>query len=280
MLMIRVMTFIRTLLPVLFILSAPGFAADWNSVHTPVAGPPRAIGDFAAGCMAGAVALPSDGPGFQVIRASRSRFWGQPSTIANIQTLGALVQRAGLPDMYIGDLSQARGGPMNGGHASHQIGLDADIWFDMRPKPRLAPNARENIDVPSLVRADQRGINPAVFQPAHTQLLQIAATMPDTDRIFVHFAIKRHLCQTVTGDRSWLRRLRPWWGHASHFHIRYRCPAGQPDCRAQAPIPAGDGCDASLQWWFDQLDAPPDPRPRRPSRPVLPAACDAILAAP
>ncbi len=274
--MIRIRFFLLTL----FSLTFPTMAADWSTVRTPAPGPVRSIGDFAAGCIAGAVALPSEGTGFQVIRASRSRFWGHPNTITDIQTLGSLVRGAGLPDMYIGDISQARGGPMNGGHASHQIGLDVDIWFDMRPKPRLAANARENIDVPSLVRADQRGINPTTYMPAHTRLLQLAATLPDTDRIFVHFAIKRHLCETVTGDRSWLRRLRPWWGHAAHFHIRFRCPAGQPECRAQAPIPAGEGCDSSLQWWFDQLDAPPQPTPPRPPRrPILPAACDAVLSA-
>ena len=46
---------------------------------------------------------------------------------------------------------------------------------------------------------------------------------------------------------------------------------------------AGDGCDASLQWWFDQLDAPANPAaaPRPPVLPpVLPAACTAILAGP
>ena len=44
-----------------------------------------------------------------------------------------------------------------------------------------------------------------------------------------------------------------------------------------APPPPGDGCDASLDWWFAQLDQPPPPA--TPPKPVtLPAACTAILA--
>lgn len=257
-------------------------AADWQKVATPAPGPARVVGGHSLGCIAGAVSLPSEGPGFQVIRASRSRFWGHPDTIAAIQTLGQRGRAAGLADIYIGDISQARGGPMPWGHASHQIGLDADIWFDLSPKPVRPLAAREIPDPPSLVRRDQRAVDPARWTESHARLLRLATELPGADRVFVHFAIKRQLCETVGGDRAWLRRIRPWWGHAAHFHIRFRCPAGQAECKDQAPPPAGDGCDASLDWWFAQLDIPPRPArppatPRRP--PPLPAACAGILAA-
>ena len=93
-------------------------------------------------------------------------------------------------------------------------------------------------------------------------------------------SIKRGLCEQVTGDRSWLRWIRPWWGHASHMHINFRCPEGQPLCPARPPAPPpGDGCDASLQWWFDQLDQPPKPAAGPPAKPPAPPeACRAILA--
>ena len=78
-------------------------------------------------------------------------------------------------------------------------------------------------------------------------------------------------------DRGWLRLVRPWYGHNAHMHIHFRCPPNQPECHDQAPPPPGDGCDASLAWWFEQLDAPPKPvAPPRPPVP-LPAACTAIL---
>jgi penicillin-insensitive murein endopeptidase len=78
--------------------------------------------------------------------------------------------------------------------------------------------------------------------------------------------------------------MRPWYDHSAHMHIRFRCPADQHDCVQAAPPPAGDGCDATLQWWFDQLHAPPAPSSSAPSKPArapaLPAACKAVMGAP
>lgn len=263
----------------LLALTTPALAAGWSEVGAPTAGPPHIIGKYAAGCIAGATALPREGPGFQTIRLSRSRFWGHPELIAAIRALGARAQEAGFGDLYIGDLGQPRGGPMPWGHASHQIGLDADIWFDIAPKPPLPAGQREKIEPPSLVRADQRAVDPSRWTEGHARLLRLAASLPGVERIFVHFAIKKRLCETAGTDRAWLRTIRPWWGHAAHFHIRLRCPRGQTDCRDQASAPPGDGCDASLDWWFAQLDKPVGkPGPHR--EPVLPAACTEVLAAP
>jgi penicillin-insensitive murein DD-endopeptidase len=112
----------------------------------------------------------------------------------------------------------------------------------------------------------------------------VQRTPESAHRIIVNPAIKRQLCQSdaaaLGGDRSWLHLIRPWWGHASHMHIRFRCPDDQPACVQAPPPPPGDGCDASLQWWFDQLDAPPRPQAKPAPPPPLPAACRAILAGP
>jgi len=232
------------------------------------------------GCLAGAVQLPDSGPGFQVIRASRTWSWGAPQTIQGVQTLAERTRAAGLGDLYTGDFSRPRGGPIAGGHVSHQAGLDADIYYDIAPKPPLSVAQRETLMPASLVRPDGRAIDPARWQPGHIALLRLAAGLPDVDRILVNPAIKKQLCEEVRGDRSWLRLIRPWYAHAAHFHIRFRCPQGQPDCVQAPPVPPGESCDASLQWWFDQLDAPPSPPgpPRRP--PPIPAACKAIMATP
>lgn len=251
-------------------------AAGARAEEPPAPGPTEIIGSNAAGCIAGAVELPSEGPGFQEIRFSHSTFWGHPRTIALVELLARRARAAGLPDLYINDIAAPRGGPI-AGHAGHEIGLEADIWLDLDPKPALTSEARDAIEPESLVRPDGQEIDPSRWRAAHASLLHIAADLPDVDRIFVHPAIKKELCETVTGDRSWLRLIRPWWGHASHFHIRFRCPPDQPACvSAGAPIPQGDGCDASLQWWFDQLAHPPNPTPT--TRPAPPAACRAILA--
>jgi penicillin-insensitive murein endopeptidase len=265
--------------------AASADASPWSEVPGPSPGPPRVIGEAAKGCLAGAVALPTEGPGFQVIHLSRRRNFSHPQTIDFIERLGRASAAAGLAPFYIGDMSLPRGGPMPNGHASHQSGVDVDIWFNLDPKPDLAPAAREDVPLPTMVNATQTGIDPARFGKNQVTLLRLAASDPRVDRIFVNRAIKKVLCEGVggaaSGDRSWLHRIRPWYGHDEHFHVRLVCPADSPDCVHQAPVPAGDGCDASLDWWFHpEPPAPPEPGPPKP-RPVpkLPAQCLAVLSA-
>ena len=264
----------RAALLALTLLAAAAPAPD-----TPAPGPVRVIGSQGAGCIAGAVRLPDTAPGLQTIRAARSEFWGHPDTIAALLRLGALARAAGLPDLYMGDISAPRGGPLAGGHFSHQMGIDADVWLDLVPPHPVLPLAqREAIDPDPLVRPDGREVDPARWQPGHLTLLRLAAALPRIDRILVNPAIKRQVCREATGDRAWLRLIRPWWGHASHMHIRFRCPDDQPSCVQAPPPPPGEGCDATLDWWFAQPDAPPKPKGKPP--PPLPAACRAIMEAP
>ena len=97
---------------------------------------PEAHGAYAKGCLAGGVELPETGPSWQAMRLSRNRNWGHPRTIEFIKRLSTEVQDIGWPRLYIGDISQPRGGPMRSGHRSHQIGLDIDIWL-RRPSEKL-----------------------------------------------------------------------------------------------------------------------------------------------
>lgn len=251
--------------------------------QTPLPGPLRIIGGGAGGgCIAGAVNLPDHGAGFQTIHLDRSAFFGAPQMIEQVELLAREAQAAGLPPLLVEDISRSRGGPMPGGHISHQVGLDADIGLDMRPRGMLDAAQRETIELASMVRPDQRGVDMSVWTPRVVQLLKLATQLPGVDRVLVNPAIKRQLCTEVTGDRAWLRLIRPWYGHAAHMHIHLRCPADQPECQDIAPPPPGDGCDASLQWWFDRLDHPPPPpsKPAPPPRPApMPAACKAILGA-
>jgi penicillin-insensitive murein DD-endopeptidase len=243
----------------------------------PAPGPLHIIGGpSTGGCIAGAVSLPAAGPGFQTIHLDRSAFWGAPATVVHLELLGQEAAAAGLPTLLVEDISRARGGPMPGGHVSHQIGLDADVGLDMRDRGPLSGSERESVELRSLVRADGRGVDPAVWSERVVDVLHMAAGLPEVDRVLVNPAIKQQLCRQVTGDRSWLRLIRPWYGHAAHMHISFLCPAGQGDCIRRAPPPAGDGCDATLQWWFDQLNTPAKPaKPYQP--PPAPAACKAIL---
>ena len=260
----------------------PARAQEWAEAATPTSGPPQSIGFYSAGCLQGAQALPLDGPGYEAIRIGRNRYWGQPVTLDFIKTLAEQVRAAGQPHLYIGDIGQPRGGPAPTGHASHQTGLDADIWFERQPGPRLAPAQREHPRLRSLVLADDSGIDDSVFTSQHVTLLHLAAQMPQLDRLFVNKWIKQRLCQTVSGDRAWLNKLVVWAGHDEHFHIRLFCPPGNPQCQAQAGYYADDGCGEQLDIWFTKppVRLPPPGTVQPPYRPKLPAACQAILNAP
>lgn len=253
-------------------------AALWAAPAGPAPGAARIVGSYTLGCIGGAVALPPEGPGWQVVRLSRNRNWGHPSLIAFIRDFSARARAAGHGDLLIGDLSQPRGGPMPFGHASHQIGLDADIWLDLTRRAPLNREQRESVTVASLVLADETDVDRARFTDRHAALIRLAAETPGVERVLVNHAIKRALCRAHSGQ-AWMRRVRPWRGHDQHMHVRLGCPPGSPDCRDQAPPPAGDGCDASLDWWLS-ADArrpathPPGPPPR------LPPACAPILAVP
>lgn len=256
----------------------PGF----SDATIPSRLPPEAIGGHARGCLAGAEALPLDGDGWQVMRPSRNRVWGHPDLIAFIESFAASVHAAGWPGLLIGDLAQPRGGPMNSRHRSHQSGLDVDIWFLAAPPQPLSASQREQISAVSLVADDGRTLSPA-WTDGHGWLLHTAALYPEVDRIFVNPAIKRALCDATDGDRGWLGKLRPWWGHDDHFHIGLHCPAEDADCTERAPpVPPGDGCDASLDWWFSaeaqaELRASSQAPPRRLTVDDLPTACRTVL---
>ena len=257
--------------------------ADWADVATPAPGPAQSIGFYSAGCLQGAQALALDGPGYEAIRVSRNRYWGQPVTIEFVRTLADRMRATGQAHLYIGDIGQPRGGPMSFGHASHQMGLDVDIWSERAPRPRRAPAEREQVMLRSLVQAGDGGIDDTVFSQQHVTLLKTAAEMPNLDRMFVSKWIKERLCHTATGNRAWLRKLVPWYGHDEHFHIRLYCPPGNPSCQPQADYPHDDGCGEALDSWFRKAPITPPPvtaTPPKPYRPKLPAACAAVLKAP
>jgi penicillin-insensitive murein endopeptidase len=221
------------------------------------------------------------------MRLSRNRNWGHPDLIALLKRLSAKAHRdAGWPGILIGDIGQPRGGPALTGHASHQIGLDADIWLTPMPAHRLSRNEREEMSAVMMVRQDRLDIDSRVFTPAHLAVIRDAAREPSVQRIFVNAAIKKALCRDAKGDRGWLTKVRPWWGHDYHFHIRMRCPPGASECHGQKEQDGGDGCGAELAYWFSDpvLHPPPPPEPPKPVPPLtlaqLPPACRTVLNAP
>jgi penicillin-insensitive murein DD-endopeptidase len=253
---------------------------------TPLAGPARAIGSYADGCMAGAVELPITGPTWQVMRLSRNRNWGNPALIDFIERLGANAKKAGWNGLLIGDMAQPRGGPMISGHASHQIGLDADIWFTPMPDHVLTTEEREMDGAVNMVAPDGLDVDHKVWTSTRMAVVKAAAEDPEVTRIFVNAAIKKEMCSEAGTDRAWLAKVRPWWGHAEHFHVRLACPEDSPQCKPQPPVPPGDGCGHALDYWFKPSVLHPAP-PQAPAAPqhlmtlaALPAACRAVVKAP
>ena len=254
----------------------------------PAATPTRVIGFYAHGCIAGAQALPINGETWQVMRLSRNRNWAHPDMVALLERLSAKVHKdTGWPGILVGDMSQPRGGPMFTGHASHQVGLDADIWLTPMPDRQLSRNEREEMSAVMMVRPDRLDIDPSVWTPKHLSVIRDAALEPTVQRIFVNAAIKKALCREAKGDRSWLSKIRPMYGHDYHFHVRIKCPPGSTACESQPGPADGEGCSAAdLAYWFREavIYPKPPPEPPKPKPPItmaqLPAACRQVLAAP
>lgn len=253
----------------------------------PSAGPPHVYGTYAHGCIAGAQALPLDGPDWQVMRPSRNRFYGHPVLIAFLQRLADRVRETTrYPGILVGDMAQPRGGPMLGGHASHQVGLDADVWLRPMPDHTMSAEEREFSNSTMVVRADRKDVDPRLFTHDTLGLIRAAAVDPEVQRIFVNAAIKKAICREARGDRSWLEKVRPMYGHDYHFHIRLFCPPGEPDCQPQAEVPGGDGCDRTLERWLSPSilhprPSKPPPFPRPPlTMAFMSPACRAVAAAP
>lgn len=253
-------------------------ASSWSKVKTTSPGPATAIGGPSNGCIGGAEALPASGAGFVSIRRHRNRFYGHPETVRLVKELGRALSTRTDGLMMVGDLSQPRGGLMSSMHRSHQNGMDVDIWFSLAASARSANKRhQENRDPESMVAPGEEDLGKA-WGNEQLFLLKSAAENPNVDRIMVNPAIKRALCRSENGNRRWLRKLRPWWGHDAHFHARLKCPKGSQKCRQQAPIAAGDGCDKTLAWWFSAEAKTPSKKPKKKkARPAMPAACRPLL---
>lgn len=268
----------------------------FGAMDAPSVEPPMPVGSYARGCASGLVELPESGPTWQAMRLSRHRNFGHPDLVQFLADLSLQANRIGWRGLYIGDMSQPRGGPMTSGHNSHQIGLDADIWLLPPPSMDLSRAEREAISSKSVRSDDQRRLN-GNWTAQHVALLKAAASDPRVDRIFLTPPAKIELCRSAKRrDTAWLQKIRPYWGHDSHFHVRLKCPAGARDCETQHPTVdelsgGGNGCDESLNWWVTdalqpQKKEPVDPEapkqkgPREYTMADLPAQCASVLSAP
>ena len=241
----------------------------------------RSIGYYTHGCLAGGVLLPINGKTWQVMRISRNRNWGHPNLVKTLERLANKAPSIGWPGLLIGDMAQPRGGPMLTGHWSHQVGLDADVWLTPMPERELSRKEREEMMSTNVVADDWMDVNPKIWSEKYVALYKMVSKDPEIERVLANPAIKKALCRDVKGDRSWLHKVRPVYGHNYHFHIRIGCPKDSPDCKAQPIPPSDEGCGADLDWWFQKKNLNPTTSGER--KPLLmsalPGACKQVLLA-
>ena len=254
----------------------------------PSIGKAMAIGYYPRGCLQGAVPLPVTGKTWQVMRLSRNRNWGHPELVKFLERFAPAAAKAtGWHGILVGDMAQPRGGPLPFGHMSHQIGLDVDIWFMPMPGHTMSKDEREKTSAINLVADDWKHVNPKTWSPADVAFIRTAAEQPEVERVLVNAAIKKEMCR-IQGDKhpDWMEKVRPWYGHHDHIHVRLKCPADSPNCRKQPSVPESAGCgEKDLAFWFsDKVLHPKKKTGGKPPKPLmladLPPACKGVLDAP
>ncbi len=241
------------------------------------------IGSYAKGCAAGLIQLPETGDSWQAMRLSRNRNWGHPDLIESVKKWSTKAKSYGWGGLYIGDISQPRGGPMLTGHKSHQIGLDVDIWLKPKAYTFLSISERETVPPISMSKSGGALVNHNWTETHHKVLREISKD-ERVARIFIFPGAKVKMCREEKGDKNWLRKVRPWWGHNYHIHIRLKCPDDAYTCQDQYPPPIGDGCTHAENWVRKIFNPPPLTRKRPIFRPRpelilsdLPKSCVSVL---
>jgi len=207
----------------------------------------EAIGFYSGGCLQGGMSLEGDENGLEFAHVGRGRFWAHPYMIDLLTELGEFTHKNFKKKVIVGDLSLSRGGPTVGGHSSHQNGLDADLWYKLAPTRSRSFQRREVEVMPSVLT--EKGFNKYFSKPQRI-LLSFLAQDNRVARVFVHPKIKKALCEgprRLFTDKS-LAKIRPWFGHDDHLHLRLKCPQSDKNCVAQEPPKEGSGCD-ELKWW-------------------------------
>jgi murein endopeptidase len=119
-----------------------------------------AIGSPSAGSLIRGVRLPAEGRDFftwdPVKRRQPNRWWRRYGTDRLVRLVLRIAREyraanPGAPRMAVGDLSRPRGGdfgPQFGyiGHASHQNGLDVDVYYPRADRRERAPRYASQID--------------------------------------------------------------------------------------------------------------------------------------
>jgi len=171
-----------------------------------------AVGTPSAGRLVRGVRLPAQRPSFvtwdPVLRRSPNRpwrRWGTDRLVRALLDVAREYRRAhrGAPRLAVGDLSRPRGGDFGVrfgpiGHASHQNGLDADVYYPRKDRRERAPDRVSQIDR----RLSQELVDRFLAQGAH-----VIFVGPNSG---------------LTGPPG---RVQVLANHDNHLHLRLAAPA-------------------------------------------------------
>lgn len=234
----------------LFSCSTPNIKQKWGSFKSPTIGESKSIGSYSAGCLQGAKTLSLNPIGLIQMRPSRQKYYGHINLLSFLQQLGEKFYNSQRKYLLVGDLSQPRGGPTENGHASHQTGLDVDIWFDF-------VNKRSDLTYMDLEHKSALNyvVNNKLYNWSqdHEKLILLTVQDERVNRVFVSPPIKKYFCESGLEDK-FLKKIRPWWGHKDHVHVRLNCPEKDAQCNPHEPI-EDNGCIENLAWWYSDEPA-------------------------
>ena len=263
---------IARFLAIIFITScATADNQEWHKIEKPLDTKAKVYGSYTAGCIAGAEFLGNKGDGFISV-SNMNRNYGHPELVNIIKELSRNIHNQYDKTLLIGDLAHPRGGPTSirtSAHRSHQSGLDVDIWYN------FAEN--DKFEAYSVLNKSRDSINKERFGDLQMQTLKEAAAFNKVERILVNPYVKKSMCNRYN-NAKWLNKLRPWWGHDKHFHVRLKCPASDKSCKKQAPVPNHSGCGKELDWWFsnDAKKTGTKQNNRKRKFPKLPKQCNDV----
>jgi len=205
----------------------------------------ESLGEYTLGCLKGAQTFNGNEVGLVLSRVKRGRYWGHPDLINLIREVGIELYNKN-KKMIVGDLSLSRGGPMILGHNSHQNGLDVDIWFKaLKADEFISFNEVETLEMNPIQTLGEDQL----------MIIHLFAKNEKVERIFINPKLKKNLCDDMTDKKLGFneqRKLRAWWGHDDHIHVRLKCPKNNLNCISQKAIPEGNGCGEDLNWWFSE----------------------------
>ncbi len=185
------------------------------------------VGSHSNGRLRNGVQFPHDDPRFHVIAPWRA--YTCQRTVDGLRDAVDQVEALfpGTAALTVGDISRKGGGPMSP-HMSHQNGLDVDIgpyWADGEAQPVLSAMHPDRMDMDrtwALLEAlvsDENVQYIILDYRLQEAFYEYASELPWMDEAYLEL-----IFQYPRGPKHHEGIIRHWYGHYSHFHVRFYKP--------------------------------------------------------